>query len=725
VVVNGRNLGFMCTSVPYRQEYTVTYDDETTAFFTGPQLQKPVPVLLQTLSLPASGSLSDLSAMKKFSRGQSAITRSQWFSGQPWSISLSNNEGCYEAWANSTHYQEMGNGANVFGIQSSCPSCAQNGPDASQGKCRSDGELTCGGSSSFSYRCTAQRAAPSCYSPSLISDYIIEQSSSSITFATVRDVASVSVFSSTEQFVAGWGKLQVVISPTFLNGQEPFPQSAYPPTASFIAAPSSAPTPSLSLPKLTSPSSSSPSSFGYVTTAEAIVAAAGVPDAIDGVPWQHVGVHIDILVSASRSASSISDVVIKVARWSTASPSPPRPVQDVADGVRGVRVTATAIVLENYGTVYFTGILLTFAEGVVLFCFCYLLLFAAMFVFYGVRQIRGGELAPEDAESCQREGRHSAVEIDVAGVSDAGVKAVVKRNEGAANNDAVSRVVVSAAAEVVVQRTNSGDVSAEIEQAKSSAASMATQHKPLSSSIAAADPDPKPAAQHKSAVAPAASEQPPSAPAPAPSFAPVTASTKAAMLDSLNDIVASATPSAPLSAKGQSTSSAAISNPSGSNPMSNKAPNVFKAERARPATAQSFSVDVNAAAPPPPTSQQPTAAAKSKMAPASREAVNAAIDMFKASAPIPPSAAAPLPVKMDPASLHRASAAKIQEASVTASRTMTVTSPVPKLDLTKAVQEQVVFDDCSAICELSTRFTGKGNGGQLAGAAETGGRAAA
>jgi hypothetical protein len=107
------------------------------------------------------------------------------------------------------------------------------------------------------------------------------------------------------------------------------------------------------------------------------------------------------------------------------------------------------------------------------------------------------------------------------------------------------------------------------------------------------------------------------------------------------------------------------------------------------------------------------------------EAVNAAIDMFKASAPIAPSAAAPLPVKSDPASLHRASAAKIQEASVAASRTMTVTSPVPKLDLTKAVQEQVVFDDCSEIFELLTRFTGKGNGGQLAGAAETGGRTAA
>jgi hypothetical protein len=730
-VVNGRNLGFVCTSVPYRQEYTVTYDDETTAFFTGPQLQKPVPVLLQTLSIPASGPLSDLSAMKKYSRSQSPIAKSQWFSGQPWSISLSDDGGCYEAWANSTHYQEMGNGANVFGIQSSCPSCAQNGPNASLGKCRSDGELTCGGSSSFSYRCTARRAVPSCYSPSVISEYIIEQSSSSITFATVRTVASVSEFSSTEQFVAGWGKLRVVISPTFLDGSEPFPQSAYPSTASFLASPSSAPNPSLSLPKLTSPSSSSsssPSSFGYVTSAEAIVAAAGVPDTIDGVPWQYLGVHIHIIISASTSSSSISDVVIKVARWSLASPSLPRPVQDGADGVRGVRVTATAIVVENYNTVYFTGILLTFAEGVVLFCFCYLLLFAVMFVFYGVRQIWGGESAPADAEACPREERHSAVEIDAAGLSDAGVKAVIKQNEGVANNDAVPRVVVSAAisaAEVVLQRTNSRDVSVEMEQAKSSAASNVIQHKPLSSSIVAADPHLKPAAQSKSAVAPAASEPPPSAPAPAPALAPVTASTKAAMLDSLSDIVASATPSAPLSAKGPSTASAAMSNSSGSTPMSNKATNVFKAERARSATAQSFSVDTNAGATPLPASQQPTAAAKSKMAPASKEAVNAAIDMFKASASIPPTATGPLPVKTDPATLHRAPAAKIQEASVAASRTTTVTSPVPKLDLTKAVQEQVVFDDSSDICELLTRFAGKGNGGQFAGAAETRGRAAA
>ena len=102
VVLDGRNLGFLCTSVPYRQEYTVTYDDETTSFFTGPQLQKPAPVVLQALSIPASGSLSDLSAMKKYSKGAPPIARSHWFSGQPWSISLSNNGGCFEAWANST-----------------------------------------------------------------------------------------------------------------------------------------------------------------------------------------------------------------------------------------------------------------------------------------------------------------------------------------------------------------------------------------------------------------------------------------------------------------------------------------------------------------------------------------------------------------------------------------------------------------------------------------------
>ena len=578
----------------------------------------------------------------------------------------------------------MGNGDNVFGIQSSCPSCGLNGPNASLGKCRSDGELTCGDSSSFSYRCTAHRAAPSCYSPSIISDYITEQSSSSITFVTVRAVASVSAFSSMEQFVAGWGKLQVVISPTFLNGAEPFPQSAYPPTASFVAAPSSAPTPSLSLPKITSPASSSSSSFGYVTTAEAIIAAAGIPDTIDGAPWQHMGVHVHILVSATRSSSTsstIADVVIKVVRWSPASPSPSRPVQDAADGVRGVRVTATAIVVESHDTVYFTGILLTFAEGVVLFCFCYLLLFAVMFIFYGVRQIRGGELALEDAEANQREEHHSTVQIDAAGVSGAGVKAAIKQNEDVANNDAVPR----AAAEAVMQRTNSREA---IEAARSSPATMVIQHKPLSVSIVAAESDLKPAAQSKSAVAPAAPEPQSSAPAPAPSLAPVAASTKAAMLDSLDVIVASATPAALLSAKGQSATSAAMPNSSGSTPMSNKASNVFKAERAR--TAQSFSsVDTNAAAAPPPSSQQTTAAAKSKMAPASKEAVNAAIDMFKASAPIPPPAPAPLPAKTDPASLHRASAAKTQEASVAASRASNVASPVPKLDLTKAVQEQV------------------------------------
>jgi hypothetical protein len=219
---------------------------------------------------------------------------------------------------------------------------------------------------------------------------------------------------------------------------------------------------------------------------------------------------------------------------------------------------------------------------------------------------------------------------------------------------------------------------------------MVIQHKPLSVSIVAAESDLKPAAQSKSAVAPAAPEPQPSAPAPAPSFAPVAASTKAAMLDSLNVIVASATPTAPLSAKDQSATSAAMPNSSGSTPMSNKASNVFKAERARPTTAQSFSsVDTNAAAAPPPASQQTTAVAKSKMAPASKEAVNAAIDMFKASAPIPPPAPAPLPAKTDPASLHRASAAKTQEASLAASRASNVASPVPKLDLTKAVQEQV------------------------------------
>ncbi len=692
---NGRNLGFACTSVPYRQEYTVTYEDDTVAFFTGPYLQRPSPQAIESLSIPATGAVSGEIPLKKFTRSQSTLPRGSWFSGEPWSVSLSDGQGCYEAWANDTHYEEMGNGFNVSGIQSSCPSCALAGGGvngSATGQCRADGALSCANNAVFNYRCTARRSVPSCYSPSDISDYIIDKSPSSLTFVTVRNVASPH-FPSTEVFIAGWSTLQVVVSPTFLNGQEPYPHSAYPSTASLISASSSV---SASALKLTSSSSSS--SFGYATTAEALVAAAGVPETIEGVPWQQVGITIDLVLSASRSSSSVNDVVIRVLRWSSQSPSP-RLVGSGLEvaGHRGIDLVATSIVKNKSDSVYISGILLSLAEGLVLCFICYVAMFAFTFVFYGVRQMRGGLGAPELAAERWRQARvlpsvakHDAELLGDAAAQSAAVYGTV------ASGDVAVRVGERDAAEDPSMKTESNSASAAQLQLP------ANQHKSAATSIDVAAINTKPSVHDNSG---ALRVTPPltvtsSAAAVAPVFAPVAMT--ANMLNSLDSIVSSSEPSASSSAHAAAPSAAvvAVSNTNVSLPSTNALdPEKMKHSKKSSLPAESAS-DAAAVAP----SQASASVLKSKQAIVSKEAVTTAIDMFHASVPAPAPAppVVPLQVKPAPAVVKPASASQANQAETTpvAPRASNVTSPVPKLDLSKAVLEQVARD-AFLYCERS------------------------
>jgi hypothetical protein len=701
---DGRNLGFACTSVPYRQEYTVTYDDNTVAFFTGPYLQRPIPQDIDSLSIPATGSVSGEIPLKKFTRSQSTLPRGSWFSGEPWSVSLSDGQGCYEAWANGTHYEEMGNGFNVSGIQSSCPSCALAGAGvngSATGQCRVDGALSCVNSAAFNYRCTARRTTPSCYSPSDISDYIIDKSPSSLTFVTVRHFASPH-FSSTEVFIAGWSTLQVVVSPTFLNGQEPYPHSAYPSTASLISASSSV---SASVLKLTSSSSSS--SFGYITTAEALVAAAGVPETIDGVPWQQVGITIDLVLSASRSSSSVSDVVIRVLRRSSKSPSP-RLVGSGLEvaGHRGIDLVATSIVKNKSDSVYISGILLSLAEGLVLCFICYVAMFVFTFVFYGVRQMRGGSGAPELAAERWRQARvlSSVAKHNDEQVGNAAPQSAVGCGT-VASGDVAVRVGERDAAEDPSMKAESNRASAAQLQLKSSGElPPANQHKSAATSIDVAAINAKPSVHDNSGalrVTPSSTVTS-SVAAVAPVFAPVAIT--ANMLNSLDSIVSSSEPSASSSADAVAPSAAVVAAPNTN--VSLPSTNALDAEKMKhskksSSPAESAS-DAAAVAP----SQASASVLKAKPAIVSKEAVTTAIDMFHASVPAPAPAPAPpvvpLQAKPAPAVVKPAPASQINQAGTTpvAPRASNVTSPVPKLDLSKAVLEQVAHD-AFLYCERS------------------------
>lgn len=714
---DGRNLGYVCTTVPYRQEYTVIYDDHVTSFFTGPLLlQSPVPILSQSLSIPASHSSIRNAPLQKFIRSSASVARGFWFSGEPWSITLPNNQGCYEAWANSTHYEEMGNGFNVTGVHASCPACAQNGNV--KGKCRSDGALTCVNNELYSYRCTARRAVPSCHNPIHISDFILERSPSSLSIATVRAIAS-STVSSTESFVAGWNTIVVVISPTFLDGLEPFPRSAYPSSASLVSVLSSSPrSPSSSTLKLTSSSNS----FGYAVTAEALVAAAGVPLTIDGIPWQYVGVQIDLVVSASRSASGISNVLVKVSRWSPATLLAPDSggVASGDMGFRGIVLSVTAIVMNKNDAVYYSGILLTLAEGFVLCCLCYVALFVVTFIFYGVRQMSGvhdessqtgvsvrGQL-PEIVDADILQVRHSTVDVKTEGQLVNVETTALLLNKSTAVGDIQRRGEREEAAVAArAPDANGGDSTA---PPKTSAdLPPVTRQVSTSSPAVVAASDVQPSLQ-QSTLNSSSKRVTPQLPrsssassvAAAPSLQPVAASTKAAMLSDLDDILSTAVLNVPSPSEGPASSvsaAAMIPNPEGSTPSkSKKAPNVPKAERAKSTIISSFSSDAIASVPSAIPSQAPTAAAKSKINITSKEAVTAAIDLFHAStsttAPLtslsPVQNASPLP------EMSKVSAANSQEASAVAFRPSNVTSPVPKLDLTKAIQEQVCFHTFSS-----------------------------
>jgi hypothetical protein len=729
----GRNLGYMCTASPYRQEYTVVYDDKVTSFFTGPLLlQSPIPNLSQSLSIPASHSSIRDAPLQKFIRSQSTVARGSWFSGEPWSISLPGNQGCYEAWANSTHYEEMGNGFNVSKVQSSCPACAQNGN--AKGRCRSDGFLTCANNELYSYRCTARRVAPSCYNPSHISEYVFERSPSSLGIVTVRAVAS-TTSTSTETFVAGWNTIIVVISPTFLDGLEPFPRSAYPLTALLAPALSSSPrSPSSTTLKLTS----SANSFGYAVTADALVAAAGVPSTIDGIPWQYLGVQIDLVVSASKSGSSIGNIVVKVSRWSPAALSTPdsggMALEDV--GFRGIVLSATAVVMNKSDAVYYSGILLTLAEGIVLCCLCYAALFVATFIFYGVMRMRGSSFessppvdskVPETAhaDADDRPVAHSSVDIASAGQPAKSVATAEPLSRSAAVNENVRLGEREEAAEAAqVPGANGGNstmppkTSAEMPQvnrhvsASPSAVIAASDKQPpfqenfsRSSSMRVTSQLPSSSASSTAAVVPALQS--------------VAASTKAAMLTDLDNIVSANVPSAPSSADGPASLSAAaavIPNPEGSTP-SKKASYVSKAERAKSSGTSLFSSEAVTAVPASVSAQAPAAAAKSKLNIASKEAVTAAIDLFNASTSAIAPATALSPTKYAaPRPEMSVSSASVHAATSVASRAINATSPVPKLDLTKAIQEQVSLRSIFACTfKFLTFLAGQGNGSKLEG----------
>jgi hypothetical protein len=695
----GRNLGYMCTTAPYRQEYTVVYDDESTSFFTGPLLlQSPVPIVSQSLSIPASHSSFRDSPMQKFMSSQSKFARGSWFSGEPWSISLPGNKGCYEAWANSTHYEEMGNGFNVTGVQSNCPACAQNGN--ASGKCRSDGKLTCANSESYSYRCTARRVVPSCHTPSRISDYVFERSSSSLSILTVRAVAS-SASSSSESFVAGWNTVVIVISPTFLNGLEPFPRSAYPSTATLTSARS------LYSTKLELTSSST--SFGYAVTADALVAAAGVPLTVDGIPWQYLGIQIDIVMSASRSASSISNVLVKVSNWSPATLLTPDSEGVVLGDAnsRGIVLSVTAIVMNKSESVYYSGILLTLAEGFVLCCLCYIALFLVTFIFCGVMRMRGvhdeashrGVLKAQDMLDVDvREVGHSTVDIKTTEQAGNAEMAAMLLNPSTAVGDIQERV----------ERQEAGEaVRAHISSSGDSTALPTVDLPPVNNQVSASHSavidtsDVQPSVQINSSsvritrqlsMPSSALSSAPSNAAALPTLQPVAASTKAAMLTDLDNIVSATVVNGPTAADGLASSLpivAVIPNPEVSTP-SRKASNVSKAERAILANGSSFPSQVVSAAPVAILSQAPSVAAKSKLSMTNKEAVTAAIDLFNAStSAFAPASAISSAKQASLTEMSTVSIDNLQEATVAASRASNVTSPVPKLDLTKAIQEQV------------------------------------
>ena len=694
---DGRNLGYMCTKDPYRQEYTVIYDDQITSFFTGPFLRAPVPDVTQLLTIPSSSSSVDDVPLQKFTRSSSTVVRGTWFSGEPWSISLPDSQGCYEAWANSTHYEEMGNGFNVTGVQSSCPACAQNGD--SKGKCQSNGALTCANNELFSYRCTARRVIPSCHTPSHVSDHIIEHSPSSLSVVTVRAVASSAVFLA-ETFVAGWNTVVLVISPTFLNGLVPYPSSAYPSTATLISASSSS---SHSLSSSTLQFTTSSTSFGYAVTAGALVAAAGIPPTLDGAPWQYLGVQVDLEVSASRSASSVSNVVVKVARWSPAPPLSPGSRGTALGGIgwKGISLSVSAIVMNKSDAVYFSGILLTLAEGFVLCCLCYDALFVATFVFYGVRQIRGVNddgsqrgvsQAPAVVAENVREVGHATVVIKDSMQLGIGETAALPLSRSSAASDVKCRDEHKEAVEAA--RTQAASGADSTTQAKMSGElPLANNQAAAPSSAADAASDAQPSLQEIASslrVTPQlpSSSASSSAAAVVPVFAPVAASTKAAMLNDLESIVSATVLNTQSSSDSLAASSSAaaamIPNPEGSTP-SKKASNVFKGEKTKSASVSASSSESMAAT----VAQAATAASKSKVNVTSKEAVSAAIDLFNASSYSAAPATALLPVKPAPALEMAISMSHPQEAATAAPRPSNMTSPVPRLDLTKAIQEQV------------------------------------
>ncbi len=708
--LDGRDLGFACTSVAYRQEYTVSYDDETTAFFTGPQLQRPVPVVKQSLSIPATLSVFGNIPLHKFTRSETTLPRGSWFSGEPWSVSLAGGQGCYEAWANSTHYEEIGNGFNVSQIHSSCPSCAQHGSigvnGTSNGRCGADGVLSCANSAAFSYRCTARRAVPTCYSPTDLSDYIVEKSPSSLTVVTVRNIAS-SPLSSSEVYVVGWDTLQVVIAPHFLNGQEPYPHSAYPPTASLVSAapsPSSLSTATSTL-KITPPSASS--SFGYAISTEALVAAAGVPDTIDGVPWRHVGININLVVSASRYAKSIGDVVIRVSRWSPTLSSPRVETVIKGTGFRGIDVSTTAFVTNKNDAVYFSGILLTLAEGVVLFCICYLFLFVSAFVFYGVRQMRGSSGPPELAHETQRKGDeiHSAAAKDADGLSDDVSPSAALQNGSVASTDVVLRINVGEAAESVVARDASSSASSEQLLTRPSSSASTTVD------VAACDPKPASHDNDNGAVRRVTPQPSSLSSAAAQTFTSMSVTTS--MLSNLDNIV-SASASVPgvsssfdRSSSSSSSSSAAAAAAATNSNAPLPSTKISKVERTKSAFVTSSSAGtVSEAAAAAPPYHPPASSVKLKQSITTKEAASAAIDLFNASVPLPAPASVSLPAKAAPVLEKLAPTSSLTQnvkALDVAPRTSSVTSPVPKLDLTKAVQEQVTCVTCDfwhVACDL-------------------------